>query len=222
MSRFSYAASTSYSQLSRLEYRTLVDVGITSGTVYCINGMQYLFTLGNTYSPVGHLGTIEPIQEESDPFPRTVRLTLQGVSSADMYEPMRESMFGRPLVVRHVYLDPDTHLAVSTPETLWRGVINKVALNLATTDRGTYFELEAETDLRRAPPVTNYNKETMLFVSSGDTFFDYIDQVPLTKAAWGSHNVSHTPNKNDPSSPPRSGHPALMLESKMPGCVGNR
>jgi hypothetical protein len=184
VSRFNFAAANSASQLSQLRYRTLVDIGVTSGTVYACNGAQYLFTLGNTYSPVGHLGAVDPIQEESDPFPRTVRCTLQAVGSVDLVEALKEDMFGRPLKVWHAFLS-DSYTPVSTPELLWNGLINKVSLNFNTADKGTYLEIEADTDLRRAPPVANYDKETMLLVSSGDTFMNWIDQIPLFKSQWG-------------------------------------
>lgn len=184
MSRFNYAASNSASQLSQLQYRQLVDVGVTSGTVYACNGARYLYAMGNTYAPVGYLGQIEPIQEESDPFPRTVRCTLQAVGSVDMVEAMREDMFGRPLKVWHVFLN-DSYTMVSTPELIWNGLINKVQLQFNTADKGTFLEVEAETDLRRAPPVVSYNKESMLLLSSGDTFCNFIDKIPLAKAQWG-------------------------------------
>jgi hypothetical protein len=184
VSRFNYAASNSASQLPQLYYRTLVNVGVTSGTVYACNGAQYLYAMGNTYAPTGALGAIDPIQEESDPFPRTVRCTLQATGSASMYEAMREDMFGRPLKVYHVFLD-DTHAMVSTPELLWNGLINKVQLYFNTSDKGTYIEVEADTDLRRAPPVNNYNRESMLLLSSGDTFCNFVDQIPLSNAKWG-------------------------------------
>jgi hypothetical protein len=198
VSRFLYAATNSAAQLPQLQYRQLVDVGVTSGMVYACNGTQYLYALGNTYTPVGHLGTIDPIQEENDPFPRTVRCTLQAVGSADFYEAFREDMFGRPLRVYHVLLNEDKTM-VSTPEPLWSGLINRVQLHFNTADRGTYLEVEADTDLQRAPAVMNYTRESMLLIASGDTFFNFIDQVPLTKAQWGreaTHFAGNAPSKS--------------------------
>jgi hypothetical protein len=183
--RFQFGASNSYSQATQLLYRQMAEVGVTSSTVYACNGQHYIYAMGNTYSPVGGLGTVEPVQEEAEPFPRTVRVTLRAVNSMDFYEPMREDMFGRRLVLRHVLLHPSSYTPVSTPETLWSGYINKVGINYNQADKGTYIEIEAETDLRRRPPVINYNKESMLLISSGDTFFNYIDQVQLATAHWG-------------------------------------
>lgn len=188
MSRFNYAASNSASQLSQLRYRTLVDVGVSSGTAYACNGAQYLYTMGNTYTPVGGLGQVEPIQESSDLSAKTIRCTLQATNSVDLAEAMKEDMFGRPLKVWHVFIN-DSLTMVSTPELAWSGLINKVTLNFGTPDKGTFLEVEADTDLRRAPPVNNYDKESMLILSSGDTFCNFVDKIPLAKAYWGKQNA---------------------------------
>lgn len=187
MTRFAYSASNSAAALPQLAYRQLVEVGVTSGTLYCCTGAQFLYTLGNTYTPVGPFGGIEPIQEESDPFPRSVRGWLSAVDSASMYEPLREDMFGRNFVVRHVYLNPDDFTTVTTPELLWTGKINKVELRFTDVDRGPYFEVEAVSDLAKSAPVSNFNLETHWITMgySGDMFFSLIDQVPLSKAMWG-------------------------------------
>lgn len=192
MTRFLFGASNSYSQLPQVAYRQLVDVGITSGTLYCCTGAQFIYALGNTYTPVGPLGGIEPIQEESDPFPRTVRAWLAAVDSSSMFEPLREDMFGRPLTVRHVYLDPQTFTPVSTPEPLWDGFINRVELRFTDMDRGPHFEVEAINALAKRAPVSNFNLEThwTAMPYSGDTFFAYVDQIPLYRAKWGQQPTS--------------------------------
>lgn len=187
MTRFAYAAVTSAAASPQLAYRQLVDIGVTSGTVYACTGGQYIYALGNTYSPVGPLGGIDPIQEESDPFPRSVRMWLSAVDSSTLYEPLREDMFGRTVVVRHAYLNPELLTLVATPEVLWEGFINKVEIRFGDIERGTFYEIEAENALRKRAPITNFNLESHWAVlsQSGDTFFSYIDQVPLTRSMWG-------------------------------------
>ena len=200
MSRFNYAATTSASQLPQVYYRNLVDVGVTSSTVYCCTGFQYLYAMGNTYSPVGHLGQIEPIQEENNTTAHTVRCTLQAVGSMDLVEAMKEDMFGRPLKIYHVFLSGSLTM-VSTPEAIWNGLINKVSLNFGSADKGTFLEVEADTDLRRQPPVSSYNRETMLLVSSGDTFCNFVDQIPLSKAYWGGASPVDLNKRRTPHRP---------------------
>jgi hypothetical protein len=107
-------------------------------------------------------------------------------------EPLREDMFNRPVTIKHVFLNPSSgsgsSAAVSTPELLWRGFVNRVEVRFGDRERGNYFEVEAETSLRRKAEALNFNRETLQTVlsQSGDTFFDFAHLVPLTKALWGN------------------------------------
>lgn len=192
--RFTGAAANSASQLSTIQYRTFVDIGVTSTTLYLVNGNQFLNSSAtnnptvNTYSPVGGFGGIEPLQDQADVRPSTARMWMRAVGSADVFEPLREDMFNRPVVVRHGYLDAATDALVSTPEVIWKGFVNKVDIRFADTEKGNYFEIEAETSLRRKSELINFTKEALQTVmgQSGDTFFDYIFQVPMVKALWGN------------------------------------
>lgn len=192
MTRFASAAAESASGASLLQYRQLVDMGVTSGTIYACTGNQWItpsmtYALANTYSPVGALGGIEAVEENADGSPRTLRLWLQAVNSNDLYQPAREDMFNRPVTVRHCYLDPIAGTLVGTPENIWGGFINRVEIRFADVERGNFYEVEAETSRRRKAEALNFTRETLQTVlsQSGDTFFDFIHQVPLTKALWG-------------------------------------
>lgn len=194
MSRFSSTISTSASAEATLAYRQLVDVTVSSGdTLYLITGNQFVYTLGNTYSPVGGLGGIEPIEEDTEPQPRTVRLWLSAVDSASLFAPLQEDMFGRAVVIRHCYLNPSDWTTVTTPDTLWTGAINKVEVRFADTERGNFYEIEAETTLRRNALVNNFNREThwVGMGYSGDLFFNYIDQIPLSRTLWGQRPTGY-------------------------------
>lgn len=190
MTRFLQAAVNSAAAAPTLAYRTLVDLGVTSGTVYACNGNQYIYVNANTYSPVGMLGGIEPLREESDSFPQAMRMWLSAVGSANLYEPMRESMFNRPVKISRCFLDPQDFTPVASAEVMWRGRVNKVTVRLADAERGNYYEVEAETTLRRQAPSSFFNLETHWETYSGDTFFGFVDQVPLYKALWGQQPTS--------------------------------
>ncbi len=195
MTRFSGAAATSAAADSTLQYRQLVDVGITSGYIYTTNGNRFFLPgepfmhSANTYVPVGQLGGIEPVAELSDVQPKTMRLWLQAVGSADLYEPSREDMFNRQVVIRHGYTHVVSGTFVSTPEVVWKGYINSVTTHFADAERGNFFEIEAETSLRRKAEITNFTKEALQTVlsQSGDSFFNFIHQVPVVKALWGQN-----------------------------------
>lgn len=165
--------------------RTLVDVGVTSGTLYVCNGYRYLYALGNTYTPVGVLGGIEPIQEESDAFPRGLKMWLAAVDSSQLYEPLREDMFNRPVKVWEVFLDPEDFSMPNTPELRWSGAVNEVEIRFNDQDRGNFYEVGAETNLRRQPKRAYFNKETLWLTYSGDTFFQLQDLIATFRSTWG-------------------------------------
>lgn len=185
--RFTSAAANSAAHDYLMRYRQFVEIGVTSATLYLCNGTEFVFALSNTYSPVGGLGGLEALDEAADGSVQSLRAWLAAVGSADLYEPLREDMFNRTFVVRHGFLDKQTDTLVSTPELIWSGFINKVEVRFADSERGNFYEIEAERALRQRAPASNFNLEThwTTLNQSGDTFFQYIDQVPLFRAMWG-------------------------------------
>lgn len=191
MSRFLSTSQQAYSERDTFALRQLVDVGVTSGTIYACSGYRYLYAMGNTYTPVGVLGGIEPIQEESDPFPRGLKLWLAAINSSQLYEPLREDMFNRDVRVYEAFLDPDTFALSNTPELRWKGKINEIEIRFNDAERGNYYEVSAETDLRRTPKKAYFNKETLWQTYSGDTFYDLMHLIPTQRAKWGQEETSH-------------------------------
>jgi hypothetical protein len=192
VTRFLSSSQQAYSERDTLAFRQLADIGVTSGTIYACTGYRYLFAMGNTYTPVGILGGVEPIQEESDPFPRGLKLWLAAIDSSQLYEPLREDMFNRPVRLWEVFLDPDTFELTNTPELRWSGTINEVEIRFNDSERGTFYEVSAETELRRSPKRAYFNKETLALTYSGDTFFDYMHLIPTQKTMWGQKETSFT------------------------------
>lgn len=190
MTRFSSTSHQALSEGPQVAYRTLVDIGVTSSTLYACNGYQYIYAMGNTYSPVGGYGGIEPIQEESDPFPRGQKLWMKAVNSSDLYEPLREDMFNRPVKIYDAFLDPQTLACVHTPDCVFEGRTNEVEIRFGDSERGNFYEISAETELRREPVVAYFNKETLWVTYSGDTFFNLQHMIPTFRSMWGQQPTS--------------------------------
>lgn len=187
MSRNLSAAVTSISQLSTVQYRLLCEVdSLSTGMTRACTGYNFIVFNGNTYSPVGHLGGVEKIQEDSDIYPRAVRLWFSAVNTSQIQDVLNESMFNRPVRIYRTFLT-DSFTNVATPEMLFSGKINTSDLKLKDPSRGDYFEIEVESRLMREPRAQYFNRETLwtIFAQSGDTFFDYITQIPLRNAQWG-------------------------------------
>ncbi len=191
MTRFLSSSQQALSEQETVLFRQLADVGVTSGTIYACSGYRYLYTMGNTYTPVGVLGGIEPIQEESDPFPRGVKLWLSAINSSQLYEPLREDMFNRPVKVWEAFLDPETFALSNTPELRWQGKVNEVEIRLNDSERGNFYEVTGENQLRRTPLRAYFNKETLALTYSGDTFFNYQHLIPTFKSLWGQQPTTY-------------------------------
>lgn len=191
MSRNSQAAVTSISQLPTLQYRLLCEVySLSTGTTRACNGYQFIQFAGNTYSPVGHLGGVEKIQEDADIFPRAVRLWFSAVNTSVIQDVLNEAMFNRPVKIYRTFLT-DSYTIVASAEQLFSGRINTCDLVLADPQKGDYFEIEVESRLAREPRAQYFNRETLwtVYAASGDTFFDYTTQIPLARADWGGIEV---------------------------------
>lgn len=206
MSRDLSAAVTSAAQLDTVQYRWLVEVdSLSTGMTRACNGYQFIVSNGNTYAPIGHLGGAEKIQEDAAVFPRAVRLWFSAVSTTQIQDVLNENMFNRPVRVLRTFLT-DSYTNVATPEQVFQGYINTCEMKLKDPQRGDFFEIEVESRLLRQPRAQLFNRETLwtFYNQSGDTFFNYVSQIPLTKAKWGLAGVADfrgpgNPGGTDPS-----------------------
>ena len=182
MTRHITAAVDSALSLPEVSWAILADIGITSGTLYVCTGNRFIYA-ANTYNPVGGFGTLDPIREESDAFPRGVKMTIALVSSQAIYEAFNEQLFNKPVILYKTVLNGPT--IVGTPEIIFKGRINHCSGKVGNDD-GSYFELEVESRLRREARTSFFNRETLWQTYSGDTGANYIEKIPLYKSTWGS------------------------------------
>lgn len=162
----------------------LAHVTMTSTTMRLWTGVGTLSVGSLTYDGLGTLGRVEAIQEDSDVFPRAVRMRLTAVSSAALYEPMTENLFGNPVELYRTILT-DSYTVVNTPELAFKGRMNEVDIRLRDGSEGDYFEVTVESRLRREPRAAYYTRQDIALTYSGDTFFNYLEQIPHAKAKWG-------------------------------------
>jgi len=206
MSRDLSAAVTSAAQLPTVQYRWLVEVdSLSTGMTRACTGYQFIVFNGNTYAPVGHLGGAEKIQEDADIFPRAVRLWFSAVNTAQIQDVLNENLFNRPVRILRTFLT-DSYTNVATPEQLFQGYINTCEMKLKDEQRGDFFEIEVESRLLRQPRAQFFDRETLwtFYNQSGDTFFNYLSQIPLAKAKWGTAGVVAGPG-GSPRGPTRPG-----------------
>lgn len=200
MTRFAYAAAQSASTEQTVQFRVLASVAMVSTTALLCTGMTPVTWAANTYQPVGMLGGIEKVQEDASPFPRTLRLWLSAVGSAQLADALTENLFNKQVKLYRTFLNQQG-LVVSTPEMMFSGRINDVKLNLRDPTKGSHIALEVESRLRREPRSAWFNKETLWQTYSGDTFFNFIEQIPGFRALWGNKATYFNAPWNSPGFP---------------------
>jgi hypothetical protein len=199
MSRNLNVAVTSASFAEVTRFRLLVEVdSFQGGTAFACTGNNFITyfsgtspTVLATYSPVGNLGGLDPIQEESDAFPRACKLWFSAINSASIAEVLAENVFNKRVRIYRTFLS-DSYTVVSTPEMIFKGTINTCEMKLGDPERGNFFELEVESRLAKQPVARYYDKATLSVVynQSSSTLFDFVHQIPFTRADWGGMSVT--------------------------------
>lgn len=191
MSRDTTSSVTSANAAPAINWCIMADIGVTSSTIYACTGDKFITSGGNTYSPVGYLGGVEPVQEDADTFPRGMKMWVALVNSQALYEAMAEHLFNRSVSVYRAALNPSSAYAVvGTPQMFFKGRINRCEVKLGDPQRGNYFELEVESRLRREAASAYYTREMMYQTYSGDTLFDYVHLVPGYKSVFDGKTQS--------------------------------
>lgn len=192
MTRYDSSSLQAMAEESLVAFRFLADVGVTSGELHYISGRHATYFNGNTYTPVGAFGYIEPILEDDSDVPRDVVFGLCGVNTLSMigslslFDPLQEHMLNRPVRFYRQFLDPNNLTAVHTPELFWPGRISDIDIDL----KNGVFEVRASSDIRQNARMRFFNRETFRSIDSSDTFGDWIDAVPKFRGDWGGSEVT--------------------------------
>jgi hypothetical protein len=101
---------------------------------------------------------------------------------------MTENMFNKPVRLYRMILS-DSLTMIGSAQQCFRGFVNKVDVHMGDPQKGNYFELEAESRIRREAASNYYTTENhnqmASGVYSGDTIFKYIPRIPGYQSQWG-------------------------------------
>lgn len=193
-------AVQSASQAARVRFRLLCDINSTTGgNLHVCTGGNYIYTGANTYTPIGGLGTMDPVQEDVEVFARAVRLQLAAVTSSQIVDLSTENLFNKPVAIWRTYLD-DGLAMIDTPNLLFKGRINTAKLIINDPQKGNYYEIEVESRLKQRPRALYFDRQTLwtAFAQSGDTFFDQLVNIPNFTGEWGKQATNYGPPNNAP------------------------
>lgn len=202
MSRNTDAAVTSASQASSLRFRLLVSIESLSTSFYACTGDRFIYTMGNTYSPIGHLGGTDVISEDGDTYPRNVRAWISVVNSSAMHAALNEQLFRKRGIVHRCFVN-ESWSVVGTPQLAFKGRINKAQIVEGDQERGNFIEVEFETRLAQAPLPGILSQDTFQqFISTtSDSFMNYHHLIQNYVGQWGANidsirlNSAPAPNR---------------------------
>lgn len=174
------------SMMSTPEYglRCLAHISLTNSTLYMQTGIGNLVVNTITYQGIGNLGGVQQVRDSLDRFSSGVNLWLSAVSSDLLAETLSESMFNKDVKLYRAFLQNGA--LVNTPELWFRGKVNQVDLHRGDPERGDYVEMQCRIRLKKEAKSSYYTHEDLWLTYSGDTGFDYHDQIAGFKGMWGN------------------------------------
>lgn len=183
----------------------LASLAFDSGTLYLNDGITPVTFGGNTYLPLGQLGSIDAVEETTDGTARPLKLTLSGVDPVLTGKAQNEIYQNREAILYLALTDPQSGQLLDIPETLWEGRMDKMTI---TIDKGKgTITLNCENRLRREPRIARYTDSDQQQASPGDTFFSFTTQMKNFIGHWGNQAVDYYNGPVTPGAFPRLAPP---------------
>ena len=181
-----------------------VDLDFASGHVRANDSALKFSFGGNDYLGVGTFGGFEQVAETLDVVARSLKLTLSGIPGDLVPDLLTENYQGRAATVYLGFVDQRTMSLVDTPETVWTGQMDK--LDVEDGADGATVTLLCENDLYIEPLAARYTDQDQQIRYSGDTFFDCLYMIPLSRSTWGAATQSYAGGGGGGNNNPGSGN----------------
>lgn len=148
----------------------------------CSAGYDMLWN-GYTWTGLGSLGSIEPIQEQASLEAIGVRMTLTGVPTEMIAITLAEQYQGRPCQIWFAPLREDLQLAVQ-PVRLFSGRMDTMDTEVGDTATIT-LSAESRMVAWDTPKVRRYNDEDQKARYPNDRGFEFVPQMVEKNLQWG-------------------------------------
>lgn len=165
--------------------RLLVELEFDSGTARYWDGRGDLSALGEIWTGVGRLGSVDAIDEEVGLSAKGAKLNLTIIPTDDIPDApdqvlniaLAEEYQGRPVTIYVALMNLATRTVIADPFPRFRGYLD--VLTEIEIPGAARIEVTAENrliDLER-PALRTYTPEDQKAVYSDDTFFDYVHLI---------------------------------------------
>lgn len=163
-------------------YMYFVQLDFSSPLRVCSAGYDVVWN-GYTWTGLGLLGSIEPIQEQAGLEAIGVRMTLAGVPSDMIAITLAEQYQGRPCQIWFAPLRDDMQLTVP-PVRLFSGRMDTMDTEVGDTATIT-VSAESRMVTWDRPKVRRYNNEDQRLRYPTDRGFEYVAQMVEKQLLWG-------------------------------------
>ena len=177
------AATTTASAGEIVRPITFVRLDFSSGLLLAHSAIGEISFSGETYSGVGHLGSVDGVSENMETTPAGLKLTLSGIPTELISVALGEDYQGRDARVYLGFVDSDYAL-VDTPVLMFRGRLDYMDLQIGETATITVVAQNRLADWDR-PRVRRYNHEDQQDRFPFDVGFEFVPRMVDVAIVWG-------------------------------------
>lgn len=183
----------------------------SGGNVRVWTGTGDLSWGGNTYTGIGDLGGVEPVQESAEVRANGLAFRLNGIPSAMVTRILAENYRGRSCKLWLALFDSLTAASpIADPVLLFSGRMDQC--NLEDSGAGAFIVISAESrliDLQR-PRERRRTDEDQNSLFSGDRGMEYVAGLQDKELLWGGGKSGTSGMAAPPQKGYVSGHPPVL------------
>ncbi len=183
MTRDIDAATLSASQSAAIHPVLFVELLFDGGAVRFHSELGEIVTGGNTYTGTGRLGSVSPVQEDTELARSTLSLSLSGLPTDIVAAVLNESFQGRRATLSLGYFDTANQL-VADPVVLYRGRMDTVSIEQGQ-DLTVTISVESRFAAWDRPLERRYNDADQQARYPGDLGMQFVEQAVNKELFWG-------------------------------------
>lgn len=184
MTWFESAANQTAATAAHAEVVTFVELDFPEGFIRVHTRIGTITWGGYDWLGLGQLGSVEMVREDSEIRPNGVKLTLTGVDSALVTSAIQSQYHGRAVTIYVGLMATDTLALGATPETVFRGMMDYMTIELAKDSGRITVNCESELARWNRPRGLAYTHESQQLIYPGDTGFDMVPTIQTRVLDW--------------------------------------
>jgi len=189
VSRGFVAANVTAASSSHVRPIDFAEVAFDSGTVRAHNGVGTITWGGNDWLGAGSFLSMGPIEEGDDAVARRFWIRLNGFDSAVLAEALTQEVYKRAVTVYTGFIGDDGALVADPHSSIWSGFADSMPI---VYGEQSHIVLECELEVARDHVANGslFTDEDQQKRYSGDTGFEYLDQMIDARIHWGPNGRS--------------------------------